>query len=339
MLLISFAKMSYFQSTLIMKKLFPILLLLFTGSRAAGQSDTIMLLLDHNDKPVTYKHAPRYALVHPDKDRWKKVVFDAFDDKPIWGAYFSDAACNKYDGPYSFFNKNGRVITTGKYINNKKEGVWRIYSDDGKLLDSSYYQHNFIHGLALSWYTDGKPRDSSFFENDGNGTLRGYYSNGFMRQQGNFQGGKKEGRWIYFDPKTGKKSQEVMYQADSALSFTCFDEKGNIQTSNCIYEREASFKGGDEAWMKYLLGKLESAKYPKVYQNGEVYGVVMVQFVVNTEGKTTDIKVLQSVHPDLDDVAVAIIQNSPKWIPAIQYNQPVKAYRKQPITFSRVQEE
>lgn len=320
----------------------PFLLFLFTlilSQKVLAQSDTVFQLLNHEDQPVKDPNAPRYAVIHPEKGRWKKVVIDASDDKPIWGAFYADAACTRRDGAYSFFNKSGRVITTGKYINDKKEGVWKTFSDEGELLDSAYYSNDYIKGLALSWYTDGSPRDSSFFENDGNGSLRGYYANGFKRQQGSFVAGKKQGRWTYFEFKTGTKIQEVEYAADSAISYTCYDANGNVQTGNCIYEREANFKGGDEAWIKYLLKGLNNAKFPRQYNNGEVFGTVMIQFVVNTEGKTTDFKILRSVHPDLDEIAVSLIRNCPKWIPAIQYNQPVKAYRKQPITFPRVTQE
>ena len=69
-----------------MKKLIPIFLLLLIGRGAFAQQDTLMQLLDDNDKPTKNKMAPRYGLIHRDNNQWKKVVFDAFDDKPIWGA-------------------------------------------------------------------------------------------------------------------------------------------------------------------------------------------------------------------------------------------------------------
>lgn len=48
--------------------------------------------------------------------------------------------------------------------------------------------------------------------------------------------------------------------------------------------------------------------------------------------------IVKSVNKELDAIATRIIRQSPKWEPAIQYNRKVKAYRLQPITFSKVEE-
>jgi protein TonB len=133
------------------------------------------------------------------------------------------------------------------------------------------------------------------------------------------------------------KCQEVNYQADSALSYTCFDEKGNVQTANCIYEKEAAYKGGDKAWFSYLTKNLSAAKYPEEYYQGKAYGTVYIQFIVDVDGKIIEPKALNSVHHYLDEIALNIIRQSPRWEPAVQYNRNVKAYRKQPITFAKVQ--
>ena len=63
---------------------------------------------------------PNYAIQIKENDHWKKVVFDYMDDKPIYGAYYNDAACTQFDGPYSAFNKENKVIQKGRYLNNKK---------------------------------------------------------------------------------------------------------------------------------------------------------------------------------------------------------------------------
>jgi len=334
MWLISYAKMSYFQSTLIMKKLFPVLLILLIGGRAAAQSDTLLVLLDDNDKPTKNKNAPRYGLIHRDHNQWKKVVFDAFDDKPIWGAYFSDAACKNQEGPYTRFHKNGKIRESGKYINNKKEGPWKAYSDEGRLTDSAFYTGGLIKGLALSWYDDGTPSDSLFFDEAGKGTGRSYNKDGSLRETGAYLDGKKEGPWTYYHFKGGYKSQDVIYKADSAISYTCYDDEGKLQTKDCIYEKEAVFKGGDKAWRTYLERRLGSANYPSAFQKGQISGVIIIQFVVNSDGKIIDVKALNSIHPEMDQIAMSIIKDSPKWEPAVQYNRKVKAYRKQPITFA-----
>jgi TonB family protein len=310
---------------------------LFTSAiHLSAQSDTTILYLDSDEKPCPQAKAARYAIQNKEKDHWKKVVFDALDDKPIYGAYYSDPACTLFDGSYSAFNKDQKVIVAGRYVNDKKVNVWRRFSDDGKLIDSAFYRDGFIYGTALTWYTDGSVQDSLFFENNGNGISRGYWPNGKPKESGNFIAGKKNGLWTY-NYKSGMKCQEVKYEADSALSYTCYDLNGQVQSKDCYYEKEAVFGSGDKGWRKYLGDRLSSASFPRAYNEGKIYGTVYIQFVVDSDGKVTDVKVIKSAAPELDKIALNIIQQSPRWEPAVQFNRNVRAYRKQPITFSKAE--
>ena len=258
------------------------------------------------------------------------------DDKPMYGAYYQDSACSQFHGPYTAFNKKSKVIKIGRYTNNKKTGAWKKFSDDGKLIDSTVYKDGFIYGISLSWYPDGRPSDSAFFEDNGNGSSRGFWQDGKPREAGNFANGKKNGQWVYYH-KNGSKCQEVKYEADSAISFICYDDKGNVQTINCIYEKDAEYIGGDKAWIKYLSNKLSAANLPPSYLNGSAYGTIYIQFIVGSDGKITEAKALNSISPELDAIALDIIRQAPRWQPAIQYNRNVKAYRKQPISFAKVE--
>ena len=319
-----------------MKSLLLLSLLFTSATPLSAQSDTTITYLDSDEKLCPQASAAKYAVQNKEKDHWKKVVFDVLDDKPVYGAYYSDPACTLFDGSYSAFNKNQKVIINGRYVKNKKAGVWEGFSDEGKLIDSAYYKDGFIYGTALAWYTDGSVRDSLFYENNGNGTGRTYWPDGKPKESGNFIAGKKNGLWTY-NYKSGIKCQEVIYEADSALSFTCYDPNGRVQSKNCYYEKEAAFRGGDKAWMKYLIDKLSAVSLPKIYNEGKIYGTVYIQFVVDSGGKITDVKTVKSIAPELDELAISIIQQSPHWEPAVQFNRNVRAYRKQPITFPKVQ--
>jgi TonB family protein len=320
-----------------MKNLTLLMLILFCSLHLFSQSDTTIIFLDRNDKPVPEQEATKYAIQIKETDHWKKVVFDYLDDKPIFGAYYSDAACTQFDGPYSAFNKENKVIEKGRYLNNKKTGVWLGYDGNGKVIDSAFYKNGFIYGLSLTWHANGTVQDSLLFEENGNGTCRSYWPDGHPKGSGKFVNDKKNGLWIYHH-KNGVKCQEVMYEADSALQYTCYDDKGNTQTDNCVYEKEASFKGGEKAWLKYLTGKLSSVELPKAYYDGKIYGTIYILFMVDTDGKVTDVKTANSIDPQLDAVAKSIIRQSPRWEPAVQYNRNVNAYRKQPVSFAKVEE-
>ena len=324
------------MNTFYMKYFFLLTLIISSSTIVIAQLDSTIIYLDNLEKPCSEEKASRYAVQTKEKDHWKKIVFDMLDDKPIYGAYYIDSACVQFDGPYTSFNKDKKVISIGRYSNNKKIGIWKGFSDDGKLIDSAFYKDGFVYGTSLSWYTDGKVQDSLLFENNGKGISRGYWQDGKQRESGDYLAGKKNGQWIYYH-KNGIKCQEVKYAGDSALSYTCYDDKGNLQTSNCYYEKEAIYTGGDKAWLKYLSNKLSAASLPNAYFEGKIYGTIYIQFVVDSDGKITDVKALNSIAPALDVIALGIIRQSARWEPAVQFNRNVKAYRKQPITFPKAQ--
>jgi protein TonB len=109
------------------------------------------------------------------------------------------------------------------------------------------------------------------------------------------------------------------------------DETDYEQTFTKV-EVEASFKGGEGAWRKYLERNLNASAPVDNGANPGSYTVV-VQFIVDKEGNISDVKALTNHGYGMEDEAVRVIKRGPKWEPAIQNGRQVKAYRKQPITF------
>jgi protein TonB len=112
-------------------------------------------------------------------------------------------------------------------------------------------------------------------------------------------------------------------------------EEKKEEDENKIFEKveiEASFKGGESAWRRYLEKNL-NANTP--VDNGAPEGTytVWVQFIVDKGGAISDVKALSSHGFGMEEEAVKVIRKGPQWVAAIQNGRPVKAYRKQPITF------
>lgn len=99
-----------------------------------------------------------------------------------------------------------------------------------------------------------------------------------------------------------------------------------------IVEVEAHFPGGDKAWLKFLVDNLDGDVAVK---NGAPAGkyTVLVQFVVDKDGSLTDIKALTNHGFGMEAEVIKLLKRSPKWETAIMKGKPVKAYRKQPVTF------
>lgn len=92
-----------------------------------------------------------------------------------------------------------------------------------------------------------------------------------------------------------------------------------------------SFKGGMEEFYKYLA---KECKYPKVDQDKNISGKVFLSFIVEPNGKLSDIKVVKGVSPTLDAEAIRLIEKSPDWSPGYSGNTPVRVKYDIPISFS-----
>lgn len=65
----------------------------------------------------------------------------------------------------------------------------------------------------------------------------------------------------------------------------------------------------------------------------EHQGTMKVSFVIGTDGKVTDVKILESICEELDNMVVSAIKKSPAWEPAKVKGKPVEWALKMPIVF------
>lgn len=108
---------------------------------------------------------------------------------------------------------------------------------------------------------------------------------------------------------------------------------GGGDTTNVVYEVveiQPSPPGGMEGWNKYLS---ENLRYPPNAQRKGIEGTVIVAFVVNTDGTTTDIEILRSVGGGCDEEVIRIVKGSPKWTPGMQRGTPVRTRMRLPLRF------
>lgn len=97
-----------------------------------------------------------------------------------------------------------------------------------------------------------------------------------------------------------------------------------------VVEIEPEFPGGMAELMKYLQKNL---RYPQICKEQGVQGRVILQFVVNTDSTITDVNVVKSVNPHLDEEAVRVVKAMPKWNPGKQRGEPVRVRFTLPVTF------
>jgi protein TonB len=95
-------------------------------------------------------------------------------------------------------------------------------------------------------------------------------------------------------------------------------------------EKMPGFPGGSSALAKYLA---ENTEYPAFAREAEIQGKVFVSFVVETDGSVTEVEVVRTLHPALDEEAARVVASMPNWIPGEQNQQPVRVRYTLPIAF------
>jgi protein TonB len=100
-------------------------------------------------------------------------------------------------------------------------------------------------------------------------------------------------------------------------------------------QKEAKFSGN---WENFLRRNL-NANVPA--DNGAPAGnhTIIIQFVVDIDGNVSDIKPITNLGYGMEREAVRVLKKATKWEPAIQNGHPVKAFRRQPITFQVLADE
>ncbi len=91
-----------------------------------------------------------------------------------------------------------------------------------------------------------------------------------------------------------------------------------------------TFPGGWDAWYAYLSN---SIKYPKKARKKGIQGRVYVEVLINENGEVAYTKIVRSVDPLLDEEALRVIKNSPKFIPGYKDGKPEEGWMSLAINF------
>ena len=107
------------------------------------------------------------------------------------------------------------------------------------------------------------------------------------------------------------------------------ERKDTINVYDCV-EQMPSFPGGTQKLKEFIE---ENLRYPKELEESCVQGRVIVRFIVERNGKLSNVKVVKSVHPALDKEAIRIVKLMPRWIPGRQNGITVRVKCYIPIIF------
>lgn len=159
-----------------------------------------------------------------------------------------------------------------------------------------------------------------------------YFNSGKVEMTGSylsFTPEIKDGEFIWYYESGNKKSQ-INYQRGMVVMAKYWNESGQETGApeSPKLDKQPEFPGGMSQVYKYIS---ENFKYPQ----GLIprpKGKIVVRFVIDKDGSTTDVFAAELVHPLLDAEAVRLVKNMPKWDPGMLNGKAVRVYYILPIS-------
>lgn len=89
-------------------------------------------------------------------------------------------------------------------------------------------------------------------------------------------------------------------------------------------------KGGMDGWIQYLSDNL---KYPKQALEAKQEGTIYLTFLVTENGSVENVELLRGVGYGIDEEALRLVKEGPKWIPSKKDDEVTKSRMRLPIVF------
>lgn len=247
------------------------------------------------------------------------------------------------------------VIFSNILFSQITEGWFYAFKEDGSstkdLETASYFMHKIKDDdttYICRFFQKNGPmiRWETYYDKNldiPNGRFAWYNNSGGLNSTGSTYRGKKDGAWEYFIGDTSQLSLSEHYYRGKFLKRENFIEN-IVQYADGITETEmktdstniiipASYKGGLRAWQNYLTSEV---KIPDRFVRGSTSGnfaKVVVNFMINKEGRVSDIFIKKSTEWSVDTEAIRVIKKSIDWKPAYQYGKPIIYWKQQSISF------
>jgi TonB family protein len=302
--------------------------LLFCQSVMAQKQDTLLYFMKNSGQFVAHKDSADYFLfIMPFTKVDGKILFPVYEYYPNGKIKLTALSKNRiynaleFDGSCSTFFTNGKRMAVNNYINGYLTGSEIKYYPNGKLYCTDTILNT--RSLFISCY------DSTGKVMTDNGSGKWVkYDDDFKNviAEGMVKDSIENGEWVFADANNEKFT--VQYNKGTAISSSNqqFLEK-QILTS---VDQQAKFSTRNGTYSDFLSNNLH---YPINSRNNNIQGKVIITFVVEKDGTTSNFRIVKSVSDDLDAESLRVIKLM-IFNPAINNGKPVRSYFTIPVNFS-----
>lgn len=230
-----------------------------------------------------------------------------------------------------------------------KEGKYVYFYENRNKKREENYIKSRLNGSFLEWYENGNPKligeyveyekelssDLKIYDfwnsknehavKDGNGLFEEDREN--FSTKGILKNALKDGEWKDFNKITKYQYIET-YNKGKFISGKSISANG-IENQYDARDTKPLPKKGIPDFYKFIGANFVKTKEAAA---NKIAGKLIVQFVIEKDGKIVEPKILKSLGYGLDEEAIRVITNYENWIPAKQRGIPVRVQYTIPIT-------
>jgi len=239
-----------------------------------------------------------------------------------------------FEGSVIEYYHNAKRKSITNYKDGGKSGSYYEYFPSGKLYIHKEYTPKKNLSDSLN-FTVQNVNDTTGLATvvDGNGIYNIYDENfSHITESGPIKKGKRNGEWRGAYKERGITFIEAYADGELISGEAIFMGQRSSYKKRFILP---VFPGGDVAFGRFLGMHM---RYPMIDLQNKVQGRVLLTFIIEKDGKVTNLEVLSSLSPTTDKEAIKILTASSPWVNAVEFGFPAKMQYTMPINFSMVTE-
>ena len=115
-------------------------------------------------------------------------------------------------------------------------------------------------------------------------------------------------------------TEKIYFQEDAVL-ISAYYRESTFPLWTEVDEKPKFMNSDDEKIFQDWIQK--KIVYPQECVENNIQGAVTLQFIINAEGKVTDVKIVNGINSLLDAEAFRLVRSSPDWMPAKDKGKPL----------------
>lgn len=207
--------------------------------------------------------------------------------------------------------------------------VYYVLKADENVKEGSY--------IVAFTYDTSRVIYSGFYKNNLKDSLWKYYSFNKLAEMGPYKNDKKEGVWTMYNGdgniqlKYDYSNKKLLFYQPSDYDSDIFKIFKGDSVSMGILQQAPIYLNGNLMLIHVIASNLH---YPAIAKENQIQGNVIVSFRINSNGLTSDYKVVKHLQKDCDNEALRVIKLvSEGWLPGILDGKPVSVEYVIPVKF------